>query len=162
VVQGILGTVSRSCPCTPAVTGPFDWKHQRLSGSVGCAGVAMGFNSVPLAFPLPPLPTGFSTLSLGAWSGPPAVFPGTRDLNVHWGVLQYQDPCNTADPPIHVVQGVSTSGVVGQLFGPTPPPQYKVFLDLQNMILPTALSGGPLAPGWGCLFFSKTVWNLNL
>jgi len=75
----------------------------------------------------------------------------------------YTDPCNTAHPPYHLVHGVSTANAFGVTFSSvTPPPVYRVFTDLADMIGTGALTGGPIQPNWGCLFLSKMVWSLNI
>jgi hypothetical protein len=165
IQQGGLNTQFYSCVCNPMMPpAPFDYAHQMLNASVQCVGAVFPFNSVPLAAPLPPLPTGFISRPLGRWTGPLGSFPGPRELTIHWGLLSQTDPCNTADLPFHFVQGVSTFGVDGFVFNPTPvtPPSFTVFTDLADMLVPNPFVPGTFTIGFGCLHLPKRVWNLNI
>ena len=66
--------------------------------------------------------------------------------------------------PFHIVTGVSTTGPPGMTFGevtdPAQAPPYTVFMDLQDMIVPAGIAG-PFSLGFGTLFLSRLVWNLN-
>ena len=162
VIGGGLATANTNCLCLPGTTGPIPWVHQNFKGSIACAGITVPWFSLPIGGPLPPLPTGFATLPLGSWTGPPTVFPGTRDLAIHFGLLKYGDTCNPNILPYHVVSGVSTSGVPVVNFTPTPPlPPFKVAMDLESSILYNGIFG-PWSLGWGTLNMSRVVWNLNL
>jgi hypothetical protein len=40
---------------------------------------------------------------------------------------------------------------------------WNVFMDFQDMLLQAFVGvPGTFQPGWGCIYFSKRVWNLNL
>jgi hypothetical protein len=168
IPQGSLVTMNQDCICTPAlpIVGPY--KHQNLNGIVCCNGTVQTFASIPL--PGTPLPTGFLARTLGTWAGAGA-FPGNRDLTIYLGVLGYTGICPQPAGafPIQVVVGVGTTGVPGQLFPPAVPscpvigiPAVNAFIDLQNvLILPPALGPVP-TPGYGSLFASTKVWNINL
>jgi hypothetical protein len=160
VLQGNIFTVSSNWLCQTPSGGPFAYRHQNFVGSVGCAGLASPWAPLPTSLPLPPLPTGFTTLGLGSWIGPPDVFPGTRELLIHWGILQYPDACNPNDLPLHFVTGATTRGPLGTLFS-QPAGPFREFLDLQNMIHTQGLFG-PWTLGFGRLFLPKIVWNVNL
>ena len=80
---------------------------------------------------------------------------------MHWGILSYADGCNPSDFPVQIVQGVSTSRAPGRVFSSTSTAVFNTFMDFQDM-LRTASSTGLMTPSWGCTFFSKRLWNLNL
>ena len=165
VLQGSLQTATQNCLCAPVlpVVGP--WKHQNLNLSICCGPATTGASSIPVPG-TPVAPTGFVAMTLGTFPSTIAGIPG-RNLTIYFGVMQYADPCNAANWPIHVVVGVATSQVPGRLFpGPTAatcspftPAPFNTFLDLQN-VLP--LTAGPLVPGYGSLFASDMVMNLNI
>jgi hypothetical protein len=149
------------CLCVPVGTPVNPVIHDTITGTAFCGTGMFPFASVPVPPPLPPLTTGTTQLPIGTWTLAPGNFPGNRQLVAHWGLLNYTDPCNTAHPPFHFVQGVSTSGVPATPFG-APGTPINTLLDLQDMISPTALLGMPVQPRWGCLYVSKLVFNLNL
>ncbi len=165
VIQGNLNTVLQNCLCAPIapVVGP--WKHQNLNLSVCCGPVATGASSIPVPG-TPIAPTGFVAMTLGTFPSPVTTVPG-RNLTIYFGVVQYADPCNAANWPIHVVCGVATSQVPGRIFpGPVAAAcapffaaPLNTFLDLQNSL---PITGGPLVPGYGALFGSDLVMNLNI
>lgn len=161
IVQGNLLTAGANWLCQPPSGGTFFYRHQRFTGIEACGGAVAPWMPLATSAPLPPLPTGFTTLPLGGWVGAPDVFPGTRDLAIHWGILQQQDFCNPNDLPLHFVTGVSTiSAVPGETFT-QPAGPFKVFMDVQNMIRPSGLFG-PWTLAFGGVFLAKIVWNVNL
>jgi len=160
IVMGALTLTGFNCPCALGPPGPFAWADQGLTGTVPCVGAVFPFATFPLFPPLPPAPSGLITMPLGFWTGPPGVFPENRDLLIHWGVLQYQDPCNAAGFPLHVVSGVSTANHPSFVFA-IPGVVFNVTMDLGNKLLPNGLLG-PFTIGWGAPSFSTVVWNLNL
>lgn len=162
VFQGQTSPANQDCLCVPPTpVSSHPYTHYRMAGTVGCAGAAAPFNTVPIGLPLAPLPAGATELGLGMWTGAPGSFPGARTLSTHWGLMNYPDPCNPNDPPFHFVQGVSTSNQPGFLFS-QPGAVFNTFLDLSDMRNQNALVGGPIFPAWGCLYVSKLVWNLNV
>lgn len=154
-----FNTVFSDCLCAPSPIAGGIWKHQNLSGFEMCAGAVNPYNN--LSLPGTPFPTGFVTLTLGFWTG--GQFPGGQNLCVHVGVMNYQSMCPN-NFPVHIVTGVSTSGVPGTVFQPNPvgPNFYGTFTDLANHkgFLPNA--AGQYPPIFGSLAWSDTVWNLNL
>lgn len=155
VVQGSLSTMTQNCLCS---TMPGNrWAHQNLVGVAQCSvGVA---NFASLNLPGFVTPTGLTALRLGSWSC--ASYPGTQDLFVYWGVVQYPDFCNPFNLPIHVVTGVGTRGAPVILFSQPTTPVGTVSIDLVNSLV---LGGGSAGfhLGWGGLFASDLVFNLNL
>ena len=85
MTAGNLNTTFQNCLCLPGVTGPFDWHHQVLVGSVVCGGTATTYAPFPLPPALPPVPTGFATMPIGGWTVPTGVFPDGRKLLIHCG-----------------------------------------------------------------------------
>jgi hypothetical protein len=166
IIQGAINTLANLCPCSATPISSALWADQRLIGTVACNGVTSTFASTPIP--------GYSaggllTMRLGRYL-PTAVNPGGNEVCIHWGLLRYTDPC-TQTGPFHVVTGVSTSdpAAPGQLFPvpgtPVAPPQ-RVFMDLCNvLILPVYPPATPFPVpviGWGSLFASDLVFNLNL
>lgn len=160
IQQGNLQTTVNNWLCQTPSGGPFSYRHQRFAGIEACMGAVAPWAALPTSSPLPPLPTGFTTLPLGRWSGPPAVFPGNRELVIHWGILQQSDLCNPNDLPIHFVTGLSTVGPPGETFT-QPAGPFRVFMDVQDMIRPAGLFG-PWTLAFGRIFLPKIVWNINL
>jgi len=157
---GSINITMANCLCTAATSGP-RWKHLTLGGMATCGTTKELFNSVPLSGT--PFPTGFVALSLGRYTSG-TTFPNDREMSVYFGVMQYHDPCLAPASPFHVVTGVGHI-YPGELFHPqTPGGPFQLpvtttgFTDLAN-VLP--LVAGPLRPGWGSLFVSTLVWNLN-
>jgi hypothetical protein len=168
IPQGNLVTVNTDCICTPALPLVGPYKHQNLNGFACCNGVVQPFSSIPL--PGTPLPTGFLARTLGTW-GAATAFPGPRALTIYMGVLQYSGICPTPGPniPFQVVAGVGTSGIPGQIFPPmvpscpvVPVPVSMAFIDLQNILILPPAAGPVPGPGYGSLFASTKVWNLNV
>ncbi len=164
VTQWNISTLSQECFGCPSPAGALPaYAQQSLSGSVTCNGISSTFSTMPFA---PAAPGGLLTLRLGHWT-PTATSPTHAELCVHVGLMDYQDPC-TQDGPFHVVTGVTTRfQMPGMLFGTpgtVPPPPQSAFLDLQNVkILPFYPTAPAIpSPGWGSLFVSTIVWNLNL
>lgn len=167
LIGGQIESLGRTCLCPSSrAEGPFLWDHLSLVAGVRCrlAQPPSVVTSIGVNYPAPPLPTGLSSLPLGAWTGTDS-FPGMRSLRIYFGVLQYADPCVGGGIPLQVVSGVSTRGPGGTPFGETvsatSPPPYPVFLDLQDMIMPFGLLGA-YSLGFGTFFLSSTVWSLNL
>jgi hypothetical protein len=155
VVQGNVQTLFQDCACsTAAVT--LRWSHQSLVGTVACGPVTSTFSPLPL--PGTPFPTGFMSFSVGAWTCGAAAGIPPRELWVDFGVLQYADPC-VGGLPFHIVTGVTTRNPPSMLFSPVAPIT-TVFMDLQNVLLLNP--NLTVTPGWGRLFLSTEVWNLNL
>ena len=170
VQQGQLQTLNMYCgSCGPApAAAPPIFSDQNLSGVAVCAGAAAPFSTVPIPGLMP---GGMVTMAVGFWT--PTTPIGTpTDLLIHIGFMQYTDLC-TGDGPFHVVAGVTTRnfGAPALLFPnpafPTNPGPHAVSMDLGNVkILPlfppyTLPSPTPYL-GWGSLYLSDLVFNLNL
>ena len=158
---GLLNTVFDNCLCAPAgIAGP--WHHQSLNVLADCNGVTLPLSSLTL--PGFVIPTGLVGLSLGSYVGAAGGgFPGTRDLTVYFGVVEYLGHCQPRIP-INIVHGVATAGPLGQTysggFPGGPPGLFGTFIDLANNL---ALSGPTFGfPTWGEPAWSDLVINLNL
>jgi hypothetical protein len=166
VLQGNLANVQQDCLCGPSSITNMPWTHQALGASVCCGTALTPLASLPVPG-TPVAPTGLTALTLGSWPGSAGIAVST--LTIYFGVLQYADPCNAANWPIHVVVGVRTNTLQGRLFpGSTPgacgaitPIFVQHFLDLQN-VLPLATASPVPLLGYGSLFGSDAVFNLNL
>ena len=164
VIDGIIDTLGENCLCQPGLLGPFNYKHQVLKGTIDCGGLLNTYANFPLNFPPSlPFPTGFTAHPLGLWTNPPDTFPGTRELTTYFGFLLFIDDCNPNDFPVKAVTGVGTSTAAGGIVfgGQTPGASSPTFIDLEDMLIPNS-AFGPFALGWGTLFLSKVVWNLNI
>jgi len=168
VPQGTLTTQFQNCLCSTSSASPPRWAHQNLAGIAMCGGlVASPFDS--LLLPGSIIPTGFATLRLGSWTCSTSSAVPPRELFIHFGVVQYQEPCSPIGIPFHIVTGVTTRGNLGTLFMPAagtgtgisvPPGPYLTFIDLQNVNLLNPNFTTQI--GWGRLFLATEVWNLNI
>lgn len=170
VVGGQLGTQNRYCYECPVSTLalPQIYANQMLSGAAACLGTTSPFQTVPVPGVLP---SGMVTLNLGFWTPTPAD-PVAMDLFVHIAFLHYTDIC-TNRGPFHIVTGVSTRSTQTPtlLFGspttPGAPGPFSTSMDLGNVLIlpihpPFTLPTTQAYPGWGSLFVSDLVFNLNL
>ncbi len=164
IIDGAIDTLAENCLCMAGVTGPLDYKHQVFRGVTDCNGVTNQYLSFFLnAPPVLPFPAGMTAHPLGLWVNPPDTFPGLRELTTYFGFLQYVDECNPNDFPVKVTTGVGTLRPEGGLVygGTDPGALFRSFIDLEDMLLPTGIFG-PYTMGWGTLFISKVVWNINI
>jgi hypothetical protein len=170
VFGGGLNTVNQycyECPLSTNLLQPI-YADQGLQGVAGCNGLSTAFSTVPVPGLLP---AGMVTLGLGFWM-PTAADPSHVDLLVHIGILNYTDVC-TGNGPIHIVTGTTTRSPTNPVvnFVPAGAPgagvPYSTAMDLVNVkILPISppftLPTTSAYPGWGSLFVSDLVFNLNL
>ncbi len=165
ILQGAIDTVKEDCLCAPGVFGPMLYKHQVFQGTIDCGPQGTNsYSSFPLnAPPVLPFPTGMTAHPLGLWTLAPEDFPGTRELTTYFGFMLFKDDCNPNDFPVKVVTGVGTNRAAGGILfgGKEPGANVPVFIDLEDMVLPNS-AFGPYQLGWGTLFLSKVVWNINI
>jgi hypothetical protein len=167
IVQGGLNNVNQNCVCfDPTPIGPPPrYMHQTLNTFEMCGGLLAPILNFA-GFGVPFMPTGLRALMLGSWV-PVAgggTYPGTKCVSIYLGILDSPGVCPPFPPPpgsnLHAVTGVGTTGGnMVQLFdAPTPAIAPLKFLDLQNMLVLTPFG---FQVGFGSLFASEKVWNIN-
>lgn len=158
VQQGSLTTQFQSCVGGTAATG---YEHQVFNGTVACNGTTSSFSNLSVPPIVPPGPTGFVAHPLGAWSNPPGVFPGSRQLTNYFGLVSFPVPCDSTAFPLSITTGVATDNAGIVFGGLNPNTPMRQFIDLQQTLKFNALLPG-WGPGWGATFVSFLVWNLNM
>ena len=93
------------------------------------------------------------------------VYPGNECVTVYLGVMAYGGICPSPVPitPFHIVAGVGTTGGFPAFLFDTPVAAANAnkFLDLENMLVLSNAAGG-FTLGFGAVFASDVVWNLNM
>jgi hypothetical protein len=169
VAGGGLNTANQYCYQCPLGTSalPAIYANQSLQAVVACSGATTSISTLPIPGLLP---TGMVTMGLGFWT-PVAGNPAHIELSLHIAVLNYTDLC-TGDGPIHVTTGVTTRSATNPVInfaptGGTAAGPFQSAMDLGNVkILPISPPFTLPTPnayvGWGSLFVSDLVINLNL
>lgn len=156
VVEGEMVSVFKDCLCSSPSGGA--WVHSRMKGAVACFGPTYTFYTVD-GFD-PAIPTGLAGLRLGRWSG--SAWPGDVELTVYAGYMRYENPCADADElEPHRVFGVGTLGLAGYLFGSPALEPERVFVDLQDSLVPSSFFPVALKRIFGAPAYASLVWNLN-
>ena len=157
VTKGEMVTEFKNCLCSNfSLAAP--WVHSAMKGEVSCGASSFGFNTVDNFDPV--IPTGLTGLRLGRWNGP--AFPGDSELTIYVGYMRYDNPCTQLgqlNP--HRVFGVGTVGPGGFLFGTPSFQPEKVFVDLQDSLVPSPFFPSSLQRIFGAPAWSSLVWNLN-